>query len=215
VRIFYSLSVSRHKKPSFRAAFTLTELAVVLGVIGILLAAIWSASSVVSENNREKIAISETLTIVNNWRGFFASKKVDLAGAIMGMTVNYGFAPAEMINPALGATYCAASGNDTSVNGCLLAGIWPDSHVRVQGRQAMNGIGVSYNVIPPTACVTLAKAMVDAPGLISITIGPSSGSGTPYTLPPYGTDTLPSSTTIDADCSDPSQNFVDAVFSMN
>ena len=89
--------------PAKQSGFTLTELAIVLGVIGIVLASIWSASAMVSKKMKVNHAIQELQTIVSNIRSIYVggshfSQTGSMTDITAGM-VNAGVFPPEMIVP--------------------------------------------------------------------------------------------------------------------
>ncbi len=57
-----------------RQAFTLTEAAIVLGVVGIVLAAIWGAASTVSRNKSVNRTVEYQAMIVQNMRSLYKSR---------------------------------------------------------------------------------------------------------------------------------------------
>lgn len=66
---------------STRRGFTLTEIAIVLGIIGMILGAIWVAASSVYNNQRVARATNELLTIAQSVRSLYAtSQTVDTTG---------------------------------------------------------------------------------------------------------------------------------------
>jgi prepilin-type N-terminal cleavage/methylation domain-containing protein len=88
----------RHKQ-----GFTLTEIAIVLGVIGVILGAIWVAASTVNNNQRVTKATQQIITIVNNIRALESSRSTFSSSLgpmtdITAMMVNAGVFPADMIN---------------------------------------------------------------------------------------------------------------------
>jgi len=127
--------------------FTLTEMAIVLGIIGIILGAIWAAAAQVYENNRTKMAVSEILTIVNNWRSVYANQRMDTGGAWLVMntaSIQNKFVPDEMLIPG-------------TFN---LSNPWnPYASVNIYTYDAWNVIRVDYNGLSQSACVRLASAI--------------------------------------------------------
>jgi prepilin-type N-terminal cleavage/methylation domain-containing protein len=82
--------------------FTLTEVAIVLAIIGLILAAIWGAYNKVSENYRIERAMTQIMTIYNNY------EKLNLTALAAGLPVNgqtdltcqglvSGYFPADMV----------------------------------------------------------------------------------------------------------------------
>ncbi len=57
-----------------RLGYNLMELALVLGVAGITLGAIWQISTIIYDNVRTQRAYEETITVVNNVRGGYAGR---------------------------------------------------------------------------------------------------------------------------------------------
>lgn len=89
-----------------RRGFTLTELAIVLGVIGIILGAIWAAASHTYSNYRTQKAVSQILTIVQSVRSIY-SKGVFAAGDpiwlnFTNVLINSNAVPGDMIVPCAG-----------------------------------------------------------------------------------------------------------------
>ena len=203
-----------------RRGFTLTEIAIVLGIIGIILGAIWAAAAMVYENNRTKEAREQTLTIINNWRSIYGSRKVDLGGSsggsgadITALTVNNGFAPPEMINPdmtqATGCNFPSVAANTAT---CAISGPWSGSVVSVLADQVDNGITIKFSDINSTACNHIANSLADAASLLQLNVG-----GATVSYPPLGTASTPmTASTISGGCTATGNtNSVIAEFGMN
>lgn len=194
-----------------KRGFTLTEIAIVLGIIGIILGAIWAAAAMVYENNRTKQAREETLTIINNWRSIYGSRKVDVAGEkvdITYLTVNNNFAPLDMIPATTAGSGCAPTG---AAAGCTIDGPWNNSIVGVYSYQTENGVAVQYTNLSQTACNHLGNAISDAASLIETIIN-----GTTTQYPPLGTAAVLSTSVVNTQCSAVGNgNSLLAMFSMN
>lgn len=196
---------------SISRGFTLTEIAIVLAIVGIILGAIWAAAAMVYENNRTKQAHEQMLTIINNWRSIYGSRKVDIADwtNITDMTANANFSPSEMFAASGTTGFCATGGGAAS--GCLLQGPWNNSQVSVYSHQSWNGIIVLYNVLQQAACIHLGNSISHAPGLIWMSID-----NTAETFPPIGTSALLTTQDVNTQCSNTSNgNYIYAMFSMN
>jgi prepilin-type N-terminal cleavage/methylation domain-containing protein len=72
------LHIFMRAKPSLhhRRGFTLTEIAIVLGVMGMILGAIWGAASTVYSNKKTTAALQEILAIVANMRGLYTNGQI-------------------------------------------------------------------------------------------------------------------------------------------
>jgi len=102
--------------------FTLTEIAIVLGIIGLILGAIWVAASSVYSNQKVAKANTEQLTIAQGVRSLFATASTTgaadvttIAGAAAGTTAmcNAGVFPLDIVTacatPAVGNPWVAGS----------------------------------------------------------------------------------------------------------
>jgi prepilin-type N-terminal cleavage/methylation domain-containing protein len=113
------LHVSIRAKPSLhhRRGFTLTEIAIVLGVMGIILGAIWGAASTVYANKKTTSALQEVLAIVANVRGLYANGQIPGgAQALSPMLINARQVPSNMIGSCAGSMYGAGYGGTA---GCI------------------------------------------------------------------------------------------------
>lgn len=203
--------VATRRPASLSRGFTLTEIAIVLGIIGIILGAIWAAAAMVYENNRTKEAHEQTLTIINNWRSIYGSRKVDIAGAgtdMTQLTTNNKFEPQEMLPVAGTAGACAEAGSAAT---CFLNGPWNTSQVNVQAFATDNGVAVVYAGLTQSACNHYGNAIADAAGLIETNIN-----GTVTQFPPLGTAALLKTSDVNAECNiNGNTNSILAMFSMN
>jgi len=68
------MSDERVLNPRHHQGFTLTEIAIVLGVIGLILGAIWVAASSAYQNLKITKAVTHVLMIVKNIRSIYGSK---------------------------------------------------------------------------------------------------------------------------------------------
>ena len=204
-----SLPFSAQQKPT--RGFTLTEIAIVLGIIGFILGAIWAAAGMVYENNRSKQAATQMLSVVNNWKAVFGSKRLDIADGndMTQMTINNGFASTDMVPPSGTIGGCVVGG---AASNCFINGPWSGSQVNVISYQNDNGVAVQYTHLSQTACNHLANAITNTSALISLAID----GNTAAKFPPIGTDAFYTSSDISRLCANTKlTNSVLAEFSLN
>jgi hypothetical protein len=82
-----------------RNAFTLTELAIVIGVIGLILGAIWTVSVKVSANRKAARATQEVLVLAESIRGVYGPKHAVDDGDLTQFAVNSSMYLPDMIQP--------------------------------------------------------------------------------------------------------------------
>jgi prepilin-type N-terminal cleavage/methylation domain-containing protein len=180
--------------------FTLTEIAVVMGVIGLVIGGIWGAATAVSSNNAVNAAVLDLEIIADNYQKLFSYQGIKF-GTGPGDTTWYqltcngivgGAFPAEMIRPG---TTCAAIPasppypTPTDASGNPLFPTTPfggSSAVYVFGFEASQGIIIVFWNLTQTQCVQFASQVVGIPDLIWENINDSYSND--RTLPPRGTD---------------------------
>jgi prepilin-type N-terminal cleavage/methylation domain-containing protein len=134
-------SVSQHKK----RGFTLTEIAIVLGIIGLILGAIWVAAAAVYNNLRVSKATTELLTIAQGARALYATSSTtgDAAGVDeTNVWIKGGIFPADTIN---GATANGPWNSST---------ITADSET-INASTPGDGFGIQFSGVPQSACIAL------------------------------------------------------------
>lgn len=178
--------------------FTLTELAIVLGVAGIVLAGIWTAASMVYENNRVKTASTEVLQIVNNWRSVYTSRAMDQGNGtdITPISIQNNFIPQEMLRP----------GNTTQA-----FSPW-GGQVAVFSYQAYNTVFVAFYSLNQAQCNHAANSVFQT-GMVFQSIN-----GTTQWVPPSPNATAGAQpytpTQIAAACAATNTNVVGVMFPM-
>jgi len=134
-----------------RRAFTLTELSIVLGVIGLVLGGIWVAAGQAYNAQKATKAAGQVQQILAGYRKMFGNRRVDTgAGVMVNVTqigINAGYFPSDM------------------VDGGVVTSPWGNPVV-VWGLQDSNGIFISYYSIPQSACIALASSEANAPNII-------------------------------------------------
>ena len=157
-----------------KRGFTLTEIAIVLGIVGLILGAIWVAAAAVYTNLRTSKTSTQLLNIVQNVRAMYATSGVVDATADMTTLgaqttaaaktyINAGVFPADMLNgPAATA--------DTVQNA------W-NGNVAVTsatGTTASDSFSVTFSNVPQQACITILTSTTGNgrdPGLFGVNVG--------------------------------------------
>lgn len=83
-----------------RKGLTLTESAVVLAIVGIVMGSIWGVASAVHQRHQIKVATGQLQTIVSNMRALYGNRQV-IQGGLLNITadvVNLGVIPVDMLN---------------------------------------------------------------------------------------------------------------------
>ncbi len=160
-------TISFSGKPDERA-FTLTELAIVLGVVGILIGGIWVAASSVYNNRNIGRAQQELITIVQNIRAFNPNQtSLSGGGDLTAYLAAGGAFPSDMVSQAV------TSGTTSTYP----LSPWA-TPVRVQAytvSHTNDSFWIEFdaggNRVPASACLAFLGAMVGPgsdPGLIGI-----------------------------------------------
>lgn len=171
-----------------KRAFTLTEIAIVLGIVGLILGAIWVAAAAVYNNLRVSKANTEILSIAQAVRTLYAtsSTMTDAAGTDeTGSMCKASIFPNDMIPtggcPAVGA----ASTLINPWNGTVTVTAQTDT-------VASDSFGIEFNGITQGACITLVTSITGTgrdPGLYyaGVTAAPKGavafGAASPMALP--------------------------------
>ena len=217
--------LAKHTSASQRQAFTLTELAIVLGIMGTILGAIWVAASKVTANQKTQKAVAETIQIVNNYRTLYAQHGVDVADGteITCLGVNAGFFPPDMLTvnsltSCAGKTGGPPSGGATSGVGARPSTPWAvstwtagggsnDVSVEVYG-VSNPMIWVRFRGLSQAACESLMIALTSTSGLVYQGITNYGTLTNQQYLAPYTTSTPWTPATIDGYCDTASDNAV-------
>jgi prepilin-type N-terminal cleavage/methylation domain-containing protein len=97
------LETDRARRAKRRQGFSLTEFAIVLGIVGVILGGFWSVHQITRENARREQMFEEVQLLVANMRSYFMSlPSSQISGAPNYVTytpemVNRGIAPPEML----------------------------------------------------------------------------------------------------------------------
>jgi len=142
-----------------KKGFTLTEIAIVLGIMGLILGAIWTAASSVYANNRQQSASTEVLQVVQATKNLYATQaNFGASGTQLTAGVaNGGNLPASYVN---GSTILHPW-NGTSGISAGHGVIYVDSDIATS---AGDSLTVTLANVPTTACIALLTNLSGAPG---------------------------------------------------
>jgi prepilin-type N-terminal cleavage/methylation domain-containing protein len=166
-----------------RRGFTLTEIAIVLGIVGLILGAIWIATSTVYANVRLSHAEREIVATTQAIRTFYSTQAVIDSANSIDETQSFASAGAFPYDTAV------LSGTTWAVNGP-----WPDSQIYVFTAQDVakaDSFVINYVNIPTSACIQLLlRTAGSSPGLIYVNatnttaqINPGALGGSPIAIP--------------------------------
>lgn len=148
-----------------KAAYTLTEIALVLGILGLVLGAIWVAASTIYNSRRVSTAIIELMNIKQNMQTLYATSLAVDVGANMGTLPFTGISagasttyaqvnvlPANTITQPSSTTYTITNPWGGSIN------IMATSN----GSLANNSFVVDFDRVPISACITMISEVAGA-----------------------------------------------------
>jgi prepilin-type N-terminal cleavage/methylation domain-containing protein len=177
--------------------FTLTELAVVLAVVGVILGAILVAAARVSVSNRAQRATGEIMQIVDGYRSLYAARGVDVADGtdITCLGVDSGFFPTTMIvgDCASGTYPRPAWGGDTSV--------------KATANQTRQAVLLTLYSLDKDACNLTMNLVSGTPDIIYQRINTVS-----QYLPPYASNSFYTASEIATNCTSTNDNTIGMMF---
>ena len=181
-----SFRIPRHAFPT--RGFSLTELATVLGIVGLVLGGIWTASSMVYQNNKVQKAMVQTAFILSGYRTLYGTTGVDV-GALADVTctgdVKNGYFPSEMLTA--GCTIGAV--------GTYPVSPW-NGYVQVFADPVNQGIQIGYYNISEEGCNRYAMMEGNVPDIIIENVN----AVTSGLLPPAGAGAALTPAAISAAC---------------
>ena len=137
-----------------KKGFTLTEIAIVLGIIGLILGAIWTAAAAVYNNQRVAHANTAILQLVQGIRTLYANSS-SAAGLTTANLITARAVPSDLVNAA----------------GTGLVGPWPNSTLAVYIPVTNDSFTIQMTNVPQGACSSLILAVSGNgrdPGLFAV-----------------------------------------------
>ncbi len=136
-----------------KKGFTLTEIAIVLGIMGLVLGAIWVAASGVYNNLRVNNATTAVMQIAQGVRALYATSATTGYTSVTNMT---------------SSLITAHAVPNNLVNGTVLAGPFPGGATAIYATSDGNGFVVSMSNVSQANCIALLAAVAGTgrdPGL--------------------------------------------------
>lgn len=132
---------------SKKRGFTLTEIAIVLGIIGLILGAVWVAAASVYNNQRISHANTALLQVVQGVRALMStSNSMGTAGDVTATMISAGVIPSDLVDTA------------TVPNSAF--GPWAGSTLKVLTAAATdNAFTVELNGVPKAGCIGLITVL--------------------------------------------------------
>jgi prepilin-type N-terminal cleavage/methylation domain-containing protein len=171
-----SAAEREHKK----RGFTLTEIAIVLGIIGLILGAIWVAAAAVYTNMRVARSSQELLQITQSIRSLYATSTVTGGtdgGDITASLIPAGVFPTDSLPTGASSTIVNSPWNGATIH------IFSDS---ITAAGTGDGFVVQFKGVPPQGCINLAVSSTGSgrdPGMIAAEMAPSALATDPTAAP--------------------------------
>lgn len=175
-------------KARSRHGFTLTEIAVVLAIMGLILGAIWSAASTTYTNFKVNKAAKEIAVIISGYRHLLATSLMNTpAGVYTDVTcmgVDNALFPSDMLQNGVVCSNNPPYSYPSTPWG-MADGV---NFVMVEANPDFNVIVIVYNGLTQSQCVAYAASMSGLPTMIFQAINNGAASFSQY-LTPYGIGT--------------------------
>jgi len=166
--------------------FSLVELTIVLGVIGVIMGGVWTWVTTAWENQRQEQFSEELNAIVRNTRAYFAGQGNTGTPALMtARLINENAVPLELLRPA--RTLVSNPWNSTYTNGAIgslnVCG-WVPGPVSTGGTSTCFGgasnsqyFAVEMLQVPTTSCISAVvrnSGIKALPGLVDVVLNATS-----------------------------------------
>lgn len=130
---------------SRKRGFTLTEIAIVLGIIGLILGAIWVAASSVYNNMRVSRASQELLQVAQQVRAMYSTQTTMDAGVTTTTFIQAGVFPGDMLDNGTASTQANNPWRAATT-------IAPATS---SGGVAGDSFSIAFAGVPQSACITM------------------------------------------------------------
>lgn len=153
-----------------KRGFNLVEMAIVLGIAGLVIGGIWIAANAVQANIRKSDGSKGLVQIVQNTRNLFANQSPAVNSNIVSALINARSIPADYISGTASAS--------NPWGGSVIVGL--------SGPGPANTIDVAYAAMPKEVCIELSSrnTVVSGPaGLTQLLINNGSSTVTVTTFP--------------------------------
>jgi len=139
-----------------KRGFTLTEIAIVLGIMGLILGAIWAAAAAVYGSQRMNNASNQVAQIVQSVRKVYSTANAidPVSTNITGDLVLAGQVPTAMMR-ASPFTYAAAG--DIATN--YLVGPFPNGRTGIYSTSDGNGFVISMSQVTKANCISILTSI--------------------------------------------------------
>ena len=144
-----------------KRAFTLTEIVIVLGIIGAILGAIWSAASHVGDSQKVNRAVTQILVISEGIRALYPSGTI--SGGSQDLTAllqNSRIIPSDMISTDCVGTSWGAYGTTCSLNPWGIQAIFGSQQGWYGAQPAPNKYEIAIDPVTSTQCPAFLAALV-------------------------------------------------------
>jgi prepilin-type N-terminal cleavage/methylation domain-containing protein len=134
-----------HRLKQRQAGFTLTEIAIVLGIVGIILGAVWVAAKSVFDANKANQAAQDIITIASNIHATYLAANSFTGPITMTQWIAAGVVPSDLIT--------SASSASNAWNGAVTITASPSGNNRA--------FRITYKGTPADACFRIASQLVN------------------------------------------------------
>jgi prepilin-type N-terminal cleavage/methylation domain-containing protein len=157
-----------------KRGFTLTEIAIVLGIIGLILGAIWVAAAAVYNNLRISKATTQLLVITQNMRSMYATSSAVDTGSDMTTVGTTCVALGAATTYAQAGIFPADTVVGLPAGPVCVNGPWTNSSINVVAAKvsaAADSFAVEFNNVPQSACISMLTQNTGTgrdPGLFAV-----------------------------------------------